>query len=125
MTESPKNVAETRADCLGYGCAIRTSREKPIEAVAHAAALCDWILGNDSKDLDPKETLTPEEVVRCSCMALAFAARTGLAKPDYLTEQADLFYAFVTSTKAPKKAAPKAEKPPKPSFMRKPTKDEK
>lgn len=123
MTD-PKNVAEARADCLGYGCAIKTSREQPEDSVTHAGKLCDWILGEDSADLDPKDTLTPDEVIRTSCMALSFAARTGLARPEFLAEQADRFYAFVTSKKAPKAAAPKTDKP-KPTFMRKPEKDDK
>lgn len=126
MSEAPKNVAEARADCLGYGCAIRQSREKPSAVIEHATDLCDWILGKDSMDLDPADPLTKEQVVRSSCCALAFSARTGIAKPEYLTEQADLFYAFVTSKKAPKAAAPKPDKP-KPTFMRKttPGKDDK
>jgi hypothetical protein len=125
MTE-PKNVAEVRADCLGYGCAIRQSREQPAAAITHAGILCDWILGENSCDLDPAQTLEKSEVVRSSCMALAHAARTGAAKPQHLTENADRFYAFVTSKKVTKAAAPKPDKP-KPTFMRKssPKKDDK
>ena len=105
------NIAEVRAHCLSYGAAIRQSRENKEDAVSHALTLSQWVLGPDAADLDPQADCKADQVVRNSCMALVFQCRTGKCYPVHLTEHADLFYAFVTSKKAPKAAAPKPDKP--------------